>query len=42
MGESTERDKLAAEFYDSLAYLKEHSASLSNWVDQLIDELPDE
>jgi hypothetical protein len=26
----------------SLAHLKEHSASLSEWVDQLIEELPGE
>jgi signal transduction histidine kinase len=41
-GESPERDKLETEFFGSLAHLKEHSASLSEWVDQLIEGLPEE
>lgn len=41
-GESPERDKLETEFYGSLAHLREHSASLSGWIDQLIEALPDE
>lgn len=40
-GESSERDKLETEFFGSLAHLKEHSASLSEWVDQLIERLPE-
>lgn len=39
-GENSERDELETEFYGSLAHLKEHSASLSEWVDQLVEELP--
>lgn len=41
-GESPERDELETEFFGSLAHLKEHSASLSEWVDQLIEKLPEE
>lgn len=41
-GESPERDKIEKEFYGSLAHLKGHSASLSEWIDQLIEALPDE
>ena len=38
-GESPQRDKLETEFFGSLAHLKEHSASLSEWADQLIERL---
>jgi hypothetical protein len=41
-GESPQRDKLETEFFGSLAHLKEHSASLSEWVDQLIEGPPEE
>jgi hypothetical protein len=41
-GESPRRDELETEFFGSLAHLKEHTASLSEWVDQLIEALPDE
>ncbi len=40
--ESPRRDQLETAFFGSLAHLKEHSASLSEWVDQLIEALPDD
>ena len=39
--ESLERDKLETEFFGSLAHLKEHSASLCEWVDEQIERLPE-
>ena len=41
-GEGSERDRLETEFFGSLAHLKEHSAALSEWVDRLLEELPEE
>lgn len=40
--ESPQRDELETEFFGSLAHLKEHAASLSEWVDRLIEALPEE
>ncbi len=40
-GECPDRDRLETEFFGSLAHLTEHSSSLSEWVDQLIEKLPE-
>ena len=37
-----DRDELETEFYASLAHLQTHSASLSEWIDRLIEELPED
>ncbi|MBI1744170.1 hypothetical protein HYR54_14040 [Candidatus Acetothermia bacterium] len=37
-----ERDALEGEFYGSLAHLHAHSRELESWVDELIDQLPED
>lgn len=39
--EDPNHDLLETEFYGMLAHIKEHSTSLSDWIDELIDFLPD-